>query len=125
MRAERTTLARGAAVSLACLLAGLLAPVAHHAIAAHQLCDDHGLVVHGGDQDHAHSAGSEEDHEPPAEHEHCAPEAFAIATAALVIEAPVPSPLPQLWAITAPARLEAPRRASARYRLAPKGSPPA
>jgi hypothetical protein len=123
VRTERTSLARIAAVACACLLAGNLAPVGHYELAGHEVCGDHGELVHtgAGHDDH----GSEHHPGDDSEHEHCAPGTFALTTATLHVRAPIAEPMRQELVTAAAAPAEAPLRASARYRLAPKGSPPA
>lgn len=123
MRTDRTSSAGAAAVALACLVAGNLAPAGHYVLAGHEVCGDHGELVHVGQDDHDHDADDDPGRE--SEHDHCAPGTFALTTATLHVHAPTAEPARQELIVAAAPRAEAPLRASARYRLAPKGSPPA
>jgi hypothetical protein len=134
--------------ALALLLAGVYAlslsgSLLHRILVEHVRCADHGDLVHAIPGEHDHGPFSVDPIAPPAlsagdgpidehldghAHEHCAAAAFAAMGAASVgrvlIEQPAPRPL--LVEVGAPPRAgHLTWTERERFRLAPKGSPPA
>lgn len=122
---SQTALRRLGRRLLPVLLLGYLLGVHHELAYVHEVCAVDGAITHE-DHDHGHShdhGPAEESHEDGDEHEHC-------GLPTLGDDGDSPPPSFRLGPAVAAARIDEPRlvflvRAEeARYRLAPKNSPP-
>ncbi len=111
----------GSLGAVLCLAGAQLAPTVHYANATHEVCDEHGHLVHAEGEVEAPTPADEHEHE----HEHCAPQVFALeATEGAALAPPLRAP-DAVDALPVRPSTVLPVRSTRVYRLAPKTSPPA